>query len=118
MSMSTAEREGLVFQGMTAESWQTERLERLKKKAAEIRKLGFRAKSVKSLQSEWGGGCHVLMVEQKWFEYEHAKQGLKLIQSAGEKARLIREKAEAEVAKLMAEVEEAKKLCDEFGLRY
>lgn len=118
MSMHSAEQEGLTFSGATANQYRQNEIDRLKVRAAKVRKLGFRAKAVKSGVREWGGGCYVLMVEPTYFDYEEAKRKVATIQSAEATIDKIRREAEERIAQLKKEVEEAKIECDKFGIKY
>lgn len=118
MSMRSAEQEGLRFSGATASQYSKSEIDGLKAKAAEARKLGFRAKAVKSGAREWGGGCYVLMVEPAYFDYEEAKRNVPMIRSAEATIDKIRREAEERIAQLKKEVEEAKAECDKFGIEY
>jgi len=118
MSMHSAEQEGLAFSGATANQHRQSEIDRLKAKAAEVRKLGFKAKAVKSGAREWGGGCYVLMVEPAYFDYEEAQRKVAMIQSAEATIDKIRREAEEKIAQLKKEVEEAKAECGRFGIEY
>lgn len=118
MSMRDAENEGLVFQGGTARCWDTNDINRLKERAKEIRKLGFKAKAVKSNKNEWGCGDYVLMVEPSWFDYDRANSKKWMIAELDKRVAEIRAKAEAEVAKITTETNEIKATCDKYGIKY
>lgn len=118
MSMRSAEQEGLEFNGATANQYRQSEIDRLKARAAEVRKLGFRAKAVKSGAKEWGCGCYVLMVEPAYFDYEEAQHKVTMIQSVEATIDKIRREAEEKIAQLEKEVEEAKAECDKFGIEY
>ena len=118
MSMRDAEEEGLVFQGGTANCWDSDEIEKLKQEAKEIRKLGFKAKAVKSNRGEWGCGSYVLMVEPSWFDYDHANRTKWMITELDKRIAEIRAEAEAEVAKITAEANEIKAVCDKYGIKY
>lgn len=118
MSMRSAEQEGLRFSGATANQYSKSEIDRLKAKAAEVRKLGFKAKAVKSGIREWGCGCYTLMVEPAYFDYEEARRKVAMIRSAESAIDKIRQDAEEKIARLKKEVEEAKAECDKFGIEY
>lgn len=118
MSMHSAEQEGLRFTGATASQYSQSEIDRLKARAAEVRKLGFKAKAVKSGAKEWGCGCYALMVEPAYFDYEEAQRSVTMIQSAGATIDKIRREAEEKIAQLEKAVEEAKAECDRFGIEY
>lgn len=118
MGMYDAENEGLVFHGATARYWRDEEVAKLKDKAKEIRKLGFKAKTVKSLKSEWGCGDYVLMVEPKYQEYRSAAEHVFLIQNAEERITKVQVEADKKIAQIKDEVTYWKDVCDKFGIKY
>lgn len=71
--MKEAQKEGLVFTGLTAEVDDKEDIAYLKDEANKIRKLGFRALAVKSDMKEWGNGCYCLFVDPMYEKYEQAR---------------------------------------------
>lgn len=73
MNMKEAQKEGLVFTGLTAEVDDKEDIAYLKDEVNKIRKLGFRALAVKSGMKEWGNGCYCLFADPMYEKYEQAK---------------------------------------------
>lgn len=118
MSMTSAEQEGLRFQGGTADEWRDDEVMRLKQRAKEIRKLGFRAKAVKSNKSEWGCGSYVLMVEPRYFDYENAMANLWRVQDEQYLIEKAQERANMEIETIKQEAAKYRKLCDELGIKY
>ena len=118
MSMRDAEQEGLHFQGATARDWRPEEVEALKAKAKAIRKLGFKAKAVKSNKNEWGCGSYVLMVEPNYFEYENASRQLWKVLKEEETVAEIQRKADEDIAKFRKECAEIKAVCNKYGIDY
>ena len=118
MSMRDAENEGLVFQGATADCWDNKKVENLKQRAKEIRKLGFKAKAVKSNKNEWGCGSYVLMVEPEYENYEYTLTYKWMVTERENRIQAIRDKAEKEIAELNAKTDEIKAACDKYGIKY
>lgn len=118
MNMYQAEQEGLQFQGGTANEYRDDEIEKLKQEAKRIRKLGFKARAIKSGRNEWGGGCYVLMVEPNYMEYQEAVRSVSRIQGADARIAVIKEQAEKEVNQVVAETERLKALCDKYGVKY
>ena len=120
MSISTAEAEGLVFEGGTAGqySWNSNELNWLRIHAKEIRLKGFKAKVVKSTKNEWGCGDYVLMVEPEYFTYREAEKCSWMVTDLDKRIAEIRAKAEEEIAKITAEANEIKATCDKYGIKY
>lgn len=118
MNMYQAEQEGLQFQGGTANEYRKDEIEKLKQRAKEIRKLGFKARAIKSGVNEWGGGCYVLMVEPNYMEYQEAVRGVSRIQGANARIASVKEQAEKEINQIVTETERLKALCDKYGVNY
>ena len=74
MNEAAARKEGLQFEGGSASPWDAEECKELRCKAAEIRKLGFRAIVVQSGANEWGGGSKLLYVEPDYSTYKWVKE--------------------------------------------
>ncbi len=107
MNMAQAKKEGLVFIGLTAEENDKEDINNLKNEANKIRKLGFRAISVKSNMNEWGNGCYCLFADPMYEKYEQARTYKMTNKKFYEEERKkLQEKYEAELVKI--ENEEAK----------
>ena len=105
--MAQAKKEGLVFIGLTAEENDKEDINNLKNEANKIRKLGFRAISVKSNMNEWGNGCYCLFADPMYEKYEQARTYKMTNKKFYEEERKkLQEKYEAELVKI--ENEEAK----------
>lgn len=118
MSMTSAENEGLVFQGKTADSWNSNAVADLKAYAAKIRKMGFKAKAVKSNKNEWGCGSYVLMVEPAYLDYERAKDKVGYIQREQEMIDKIKAEAEVKIAEIRERANHYRTLCDKYNIKY
>lgn len=118
MNMTQCEREGLYFEGGTAEEYDSSEIEKLKKEAKEIRSLGFRAICAKSLKSEWGGGSYVLMVEEKYFEYKKAKDHIYYIQNEETYIKSILEEANKKIEEIKSKASEYRELCNKYNIKY
>lgn len=71
MTENQAERDGLEFKIETGDVAYTQRdLDRLKKRANDIRKAGYRAVVVKGNVSDWGAGARLLYVDPDYSLYE------------------------------------------------
>lgn len=114
MNERQASLEGLQFEGATARPWDEKACEKLRKEAAEIRKMGFRAVVVQSGSNEWGGGSKLLYVEYdyaiyKWLKYNEARiDEQREIALAEERCREIMEEARKKQAQVDEQVAEAR----------
>lgn len=100
MNQAQAHKEGLVFTGATADTWNKEECAQLRKEAAEIRKLGFKAIIVQSGVKEWGCGSKLLYTDKGYRDYEHACQCKSFCNNYERDRQRIIEKYEAELKQL------------------
>lgn len=114
MNEKQASLEGLQFEGGSASPWNAKECEKLRKEAAEIRKMGYRAVVVQSGLKEWGGGSKLLYVEHdyaiyKWMKNNEARSDeQREIAWAEERCRKIMEEAREKQAQLDKRVSEAR----------
>lgn len=100
MNERQCKEQGLVFSGHTANRYKEEEISKLRERAKQIKKLGFRAIVAKSGTNEWGCGDYILYVEDDYWFYETAKSYQYYVDSEERFIEDVRKRAEQEIAKI------------------